>query len=171
MVQMMRRMMTLDYKFTAADVMLAMQMVDARSRSEPRKKSAELEGALGEVAFARVFGLTIPEPERKRSDGGVDYALPSGATVDVKTISGNEPWRLGLLVPKRLRAGIYCLVYVDFDNNSATLCGWQTGGAAASRGEDRGDHWRIKQRDLLPMTDLYRHVAPSSDEALPSAQD
>lgn len=150
--------MTLTYGLSPDDLALARRMVDVRSRSEPIKKSAELEGALGEVAFARVFGLSVPEPVAKHGDGGVDYTLPSGATVDVKTISGSEPWRLGLLVPKRLRSGLYVLVHVDFETETATLCGWQTGGGAAARGEDRGDHWRVKQRDLLPMTDLYRHM-------------
>ena len=150
--------MTLDYQFDDADVALAARMVEVRSRTDAGKPSAEIEGALGEIAFARVFGLGIPEPVVKHGDGGIDFTLPSGATVDVKSISGPEPWRLGLLVPKRLRAGLYCLVHVDFENNTATLLGWQTGGSSAQRGEDRGDHWRVKQRDLLPMTELYRHV-------------
>jgi hypothetical protein len=154
--------MTLTYDLVPDDFALAERMVEARSRTEPGKPSAEIEGALGEIAFARVFGLAVPEPVAKRGDGGIDYQLPSGATVDVKSISGPEPWKLGLLVPKRLRAGLYCLVHISFDDKVATLLGWQTGGASAQRGEDRGDHWRVKQRDLLPMTELYRHVETAS---------
>jgi hypothetical protein len=157
--------MTLSYIVSPDDRELAARMVEVRSRTEPGKPSAEIEGALGEIAFARVFGLAVPEPVAKHGDGGIDYTLPSGATVDVKTISGPEPWRLGLLVPKRLRAGLYCLVHVDFDTGLVTLLGWQTGGASAQRGEDRGDHWRVKQRDLLPMTQLYHHVETPCDSS------
>lgn len=136
--------------------MLVNRMVQVRARTTPNKESAEIEGALGEVAFARLFGLPIPEPEAKTSDGGIDFTLPTGATVDVKSISGNEYWRLGLLIPKRIRAGLYCLVHVNFGQDRVcTLLGWQTGGFAATRGENRGDHWRIHQRDLRPMGELY----------------
>lgn len=143
------------YTMTDDDMHLANRMVAARKRTNGYKDSAELEGAIGEIAFARTFGLGVPEPVAIRSDGGFDFTLPSGATVDVKSISGPDSYRLGLLVPKRLRAGIYVLVHVHFGTDRpCTLLGWQTGGFAAANGQDKADHWRVHQRDLLPIEDL-----------------
>lgn len=146
------------YQLTDDDWNTANQMVQVRARTSPYKESAEIEGAAAEVAFARVFGLAVPDPVYKKGDGGVDYTLPSGALVDVKAISGPQQHRLGLLVPKRTRSGIYVLVHINFEDQTATILGYQTGGFAASRGQDKNDHWRIHQRDLLPAGDLYRHM-------------
>ena len=108
---------------------------------------------MGEIVFARLFGLDTPEPLSLISDGGVDFVLPSGATVDVKAISGLDEWRLGLLVPKRMRSGVYVLIHVSF-SDVCTALGWQTGGYVAARGEDRGNHYRLAQRLLRPMGEL-----------------
>ncbi len=143
------------YLPTCDDWQLANCLVQSRARNKPRKESAELEGAAGEIAFARMFNLPLPVAESIHSDGGVDFRLANGSTVDVKAISGSERWRLGLLIPKRMRAGIYALIHIEFAPGQPwTMLGWQTGGFAAARGVDHGDHYRLNQRDLRPSSEL-----------------
>lgn len=152
----------LTYQLTDGDWHLVNRMVAVRMRTQASKDSAELEGAAAEVGFARIFGLDVPEPVYKKGDGGIDFVLPSGATVDVKAISGNESHRLGLLVPKRTRAGLYVLVHIDFQTRSATVLGYQTGGFAATHGQDKVDHWRVHQRDLRPASEILNHMGHGS---------
>lgn len=143
------------YTFTPEDMEYGREMARVRMRTKSRKPMGELEGSLGEVAFARIYGLNLPVIEVKRSDGGVDFTMANGATVDVKSTSGERPEILGLLVPKRIRAGIYALIYVNEPEYWAMSLGWQTGGWACSFGEERFDHYRIDQKQLRAPTDLY----------------
>jgi hypothetical protein len=151
----MNQSRNLHYVPCTMDWELANRLVAARSRSGYRKESAELEGAMGEIAFAAIMRLPMPEPLNIYSDGGIDFRLPHGPTVDVKAISGAESWRLGLLVPKRMRAGIYALIHVGFAaEEPSTFLGWATGGFVAANGQDRGDHYRVHQRDLRSAGEL-----------------
>lgn len=56
--------------------------VKARGASE---LAAHILGIMGEMCFARWTGLPIDETERRGGDGGVDFKLRCGLTVDVKT--------------------------------------------------------------------------------------
>lgn len=145
---------SIDYQMTDEDWGYANQIVQVRKRTKSRKPTAELEGAAAEVAFAMVFGLDLPSLDRNHGDGGVDFILPSGASVDVKAISGTPIKVKGLLVPKRIRAGLYVLVHISFEDGLARLLGYQTGGYAAAFGEDKFDHYRVSQVELLPMYNL-----------------
>lgn len=141
-------------------------MVQSRTRTIPRKESAELEGSLGEVAFAEIFDLPYPDINFDlRSDGGFDFVLPNGSLLDVKSISGPDYWRLGLIVPKRIRSGIYALMHVAFEpDQPCTFLGWQTGGFAVSRGQDKITHYRVAQKFLRTYDDLMNIAFRNKEE-------
>lgn len=154
------------YALTDEDLDYAGSLVAARSRNKTRKPNAEQEGALGEITFARVYGLALPPVVKKTSDGGVDFLLPNGATVDVKATSGEDLSALGLLVPKLVRAGLYAMVVVNTDEHWALVVGYQTGGWASAYGEDRFEHYRVDQRDLLPAEGIFPMLVQRDSEGL-----
>ena len=51
----------------------------------PLSPDYELVGLLGEFAFGRRLGLPVDVSVRPSGDGGIDFKLPCGQTVDVKT--------------------------------------------------------------------------------------
>lgn len=134
------------HHFSTDDWELARQVAVARHRTESAREDADLIGALGEVAFSRLF--TMHDPYTNYAlDGGWDYEMPDGVTVDVKTIT--EPTN-SLLVPKMGRAGIYVLCLVDYEDQAARFLGVITGGKGKSVGTIApwGKHYMIEQKHL-----------------------
>jgi hypothetical protein len=54
-------------------------------------------GLLGEMAFAKVFELSVDLEYRKYGDSGKDFTLGPGKTIDVKTATTLQPYRSGLV--------------------------------------------------------------------------
>lgn len=69
-------------------------------------------GIMGEVCFARWSGLTIDTEEHRGGDGGVDFTMRCGLTVDVKTCRrpGDELPLISTQVGKALTAQVAVLV-------------------------------------------------------------
>jgi hypothetical protein len=146
------------YRMLDEDWNLVNRLVQARFRTEGADDASEMTGAIGEVAFARMMGIEPPGPMNIKSDGGIDFILPSGATCDVKAVAGEDVSHMGMFVPKNPRAGVYVLVWYSYLNNLAQVLGWQTGGYAVSNGADFGfgrkQRWRISQKELRPYKEL-----------------
>ena len=82
---------------------------------------------MGELAFGRAFDLTVDFRDQKgQTDGGVDFTLPSGVTVDVKVdtvVEGREPAIL-LHAGKTRVAEVLVLVTLMADATKPTIKGW-----------------------------------------------
>lgn len=82
-------------------------------------------GLLAEYAFAKWAKLDRPKAiEGAYSDGGSDFTLPSGLTIDIKGSKRVE--KLMLPIKKKIRADIYVLAMVDVEGKSVRLMGWAT---------------------------------------------
>jgi len=118
-------------------------------------------GACGEAAFAQEFGLPfdVRNTGKENGDNGVDFVLPSGLTVDVKT-ARKPKWLL--VRPRRRHADVYVLARFT-DPSHVDLLGWHWGSEVMSRALlDRGGYG-IKSHsmavaELLSMEALRRFL-------------
>jgi len=79
-------------------------------------------GVAGQIAFAKEFGLEVDTTARPEGDGGVDFTLSNGLTVDVKTY--RKPYHLLREVDKP-HADILVLAGFDDSTGEAQLIGWE----------------------------------------------
>jgi len=79
-------------------------------------------GVAGEIAFAREFGLEVDTTARPEGDGGVDFTLSNGLTVDVKTY--RKPYHL-LREVNKPHADILVLAGFSDSTGEAHLIGWE----------------------------------------------
>lgn len=94
----------------------------SHSTNRPLSPSYDLVGVAGERAFSEAFGLPMDALERLSGDGGVDFTLPSGLTVDVKTY--RKPLHL-LREVDRDEAQILVLAAYSDVTGDARLIGWE----------------------------------------------
>lgn len=79
-------------------------------------------GALGEIAFARTFGLTVEMVQKPNGDDGVDFWL-NGKSIDVKSTKVKFP-KLISNNDETLRSQIYVLAHIN--EPKVSLMGWIT---------------------------------------------
>lgn len=76
--------------------------------------------------FAILARLEMGILDNPMGDGGIDFVLPNGKTVDVKGVKyWQDPW-LKLDIYDLLRADIYVLVGLDLPNRCGYIAGWAT---------------------------------------------
>lgn len=121
----------------------------------------DLIGLAGEWAFwtfMRRRGVILPEPRSDLvdGDGGIDFVLPNGATVDAKTASDTERNPLWVNPESRRWADVY--VYAQYRGDDPAVCvGW------ASQAEVRAAPVEVTPmgpirhsvRDLRPMATFW----------------
>lgn len=89
---------------------------------------ANVVGLKGEFALACLAGLHVDRTARAHGDNGIDFTLPDGRTVDVKTVMAE---RSGLYYNTEadFRADIAVLAVLDFPDiecRDVLLAGWTT---------------------------------------------
>jgi len=107
----------------------ALQVAKERTRihfshtsTRPLSPDYEYVGVAGEIAFANEFGLEVDTTARPEGDGGVDFTLSNGLTVDVKTY--RKPYHL-LREVNKPHADILVLARFDDSSGEARLIGWE----------------------------------------------
>lgn len=96
----------------------------AGSQHRPLSKDYDLVGLIGEVEFARQFGLPL-KFVRGRGDGGIDFIMPWRITIDVKT-SRNADYML--VEAGRVFADVYVHAhYLEEKGRRANLLRWEWG--------------------------------------------
>lgn len=127
---------------------------------KPIFDNTDLIGVIAEGEFARQFNLPFNADIGSEGDGGYDFILPDGRTVDVKgtvRVNGN------LLVPaadrKPLKADVYVLAIVDTDEETAAFIGWASQDDVRSSmvkdfGYAYGPAYFVHRSRLRPMNKL-----------------
>lgn len=161
------------YTLTRQDKKLALKLARARNRGKsndsfngkatPKQKVADnYRGLLGEIAFARTFGLEVNRTISPSGDDGYDFTLKDGITVDVKHRSkrGNDL----ALESDSLDDFTADVLVLAWSKNPVELVGWITKVRMAFVGvrEEWSTGWKLyaRPRDLLPMERLYT-LAPN----------
>jgi hypothetical protein len=117
---------------------------------------ADIEGVLGELAFAEAYGYPVPRYDLPHGDLGIDFVTPVG-TVDVKAARFGR--NLINLAEKSGRADFLVLAHVDTRTGRSRLVGW-VNEPTFSRGpvvvlRDGGPlTQRMMAEDLNPMRDM-----------------
>ena len=124
----------------------------------------DLVGLLGEIGFARLFGMERDDTIEARS-GSVDFVAPNGESIEVKASHHPNPH---LLIPAYLIGGvmttkedvqIFVLMHVDYHGRAIAFMGW------AGRGEvirpDRLQYFRGAERQsfVVPPDELRQFDA------------
>lgn len=146
-----------------------------QSTSRPLSEDYELVGIMAEEAFAWRFGLSSEQVERDLvgGDGGVDFVMEDGTTIDVKASA--KPNNL-LLEDKEWKDGPADIIVqsgVDVESRRVSLLGWEYGKDMLHRPSRPFNtpypcHYQ-RIEDCRPMVDLYRmFVAP--DELVDSVE-
>jgi len=144
------------HRLTEEDWAEAMRIAKIRHRSTSTRPDADVLGALGEIAFARLLGLLVNDVPG--GDPGYDFRLPTGLTIDVKAITDEHR---GLLVPKQARAGAYVLALVDYDSDMVEFVGWTTGGTGVQIGTASSSwsrHYLVDRGMLWPIETLKERI-------------
>ena len=94
----------------------------SHTSTRPLSPDYDYVGVAGEVAFAKEFGLEVDTTARPEGDGGVDFTLSNGLTVDVKTY--RKPYHLLREVGKH-HAHILVLAGFNDSTGEAYLIGWE----------------------------------------------
>jgi hypothetical protein len=90
---------------------------------------ADLIGLLGEIGFAKIFGMQRDDTVYARS-GTADFTAHDGTLIEVKSSHRDNPH---LLVPAykingewttKEDIGVYVLMHVAYDDCTITFCGW-----------------------------------------------
>ena len=120
---------------------LALEIANARIASHKNHESSrycgdplELSyvGALGELVFARAFGIPFDvkaATEQVSGDGGIDFIVwlkGRRVTINVKTARGNGTHLT--IKPAELKTCADILVLARWNNDIVTLVGWETKG-------------------------------------------
>lgn len=134
-----------------------------------RKSGLEVNavGVMGELVFARAYGLEVDERQRPYGDGGVDFWVPifgrtHSLTIDVKTNTfGGEPC---LLIPQRVlsKGGAEIYVLMQYSNACINFVGWETNNVmqcAEIVDLGYGPSYSRHCSDLRPMSQLASVLA------------
>jgi hypothetical protein len=87
----------------------------------PLSADYDLVGVVGEYEFARLFDLDWDYSQKIGGDQGIDFVLPSGITVDVKTF--RKPYNL-IQEKDKLPADVYVLAGYNDQTHTAEILGW-----------------------------------------------
>ena len=132
----------------------------------PLSADYDLVGVAGERAFAKTFDLPLDGQMRPSGDGGVDFMLPNGLTVDVKTF--RRPLNL-LREAGREEAEILVLAGYDDSTGNAELIGWEWDHelvTCPTRDFGHGilNHYKPAE-ELRPIGELHQLACTSREEA------
>jgi hypothetical protein len=126
-------------------------------------------GCLGEIVFAREFGLSVDRTRRSDGDSGCDFIVQAGIRrlkIDVKTNRHPDPYLL-VETEKIRRSHIYVLAHAfmadDESPYTARLLGWEIAGIVACYpirdfGHGMRNHW-MPANALRPMQQLRELLA------------
>jgi hypothetical protein len=137
--------------------------------SEDDKKKAERTGLLGEMAFAKVFGLPV---NIDYCEGGKDYdfrqehhdilsCVSSELKIDVKTAARRPKYNAGLVRCNKLKADIYVFAYIKDENRdektaTVILVGWDYASNIMRQKRNRAkigyhENYELDYAKLLPI--------------------
>ena len=128
--------------------------------SEEDKKKAERTGLLGEMAFAKVFGLPV---NIDYCEGGKDYdfILSCVIKIDVKTAARRPKYNAGLVRCNKLKADIYVFAYIKDENRdektaTVILVGWDYASNIMRQKRNRAkigyhENYELDYANLLPI--------------------
>ena len=110
-------------------------------------------GAKGEIAFARLFGLTVEMVQKPEGDNGVDFFM-DGKSIDVKTTEHQYP---KLIMRKnKIRSDVYVLAHSK--GNKVALMGWIRKQNFIDKHKTligvEGSPWYVTNEMLKPITTL-----------------
>ena len=110
-------------------------------------------GAKGEIAFAKVFGLTVEMVQKPEGDNGVDFFM-DGRSIDVKTTEHQYP---KLIMRKnKIRSDVYVLAHSK--GNKVALMGWIKKNTFIDNHKTligvQGSPWYVTNECLNPITTL-----------------
>ncbi len=160
------------YRYTMeAAVAKAREVADRRVRMHANDKSCrplspdwEFLGLIGEFVFGERFDMEPDLGDRRSGDDGIDFVLPNGLLVDVKTARK----AFNLLVEKnKVVADVYVLAAYREDVGWATLLGWEWGGTVIVKdtkpfSPNIESHF-VPARYLIPMD----RMPLSNDQLMP----
>jgi hypothetical protein len=118
-------------------------------------------GIVGEMAFSSTFRIPrrlYSHPSAQYGDGGIDYRLSTGLTIDVKATRARTP-TLRVYEHEKGRTDAYVLAYVPKGGAPPILVGWcldkqvQDGREVLTQA---GKVSVLKRRDLSPIAELMR---------------
>jgi hypothetical protein len=120
---------------------------------------ADLVGLLGEIGFAKIFGMQRDDTVYARS-GTADFVADDGTLIEVKSSHHDNPH---LLVPAyrindkwttKEDIGVYALMHVNYDDSLITFKGWCQRDDLIR--DDRLEHFRGANRlsFVLPPAEL-----------------
>lgn len=110
-------------------------------------------GALGEIAFGRLFGLEVEMIQKPQGDDGVDFFM-DGRSIDVKTSEAPFPKLISL--KSKIRADIYVLAHTK--KNKVAFLGWIRKQNFIDKHKTligvQGSPWYVTNECLNPITTL-----------------
>ena len=110
-------------------------------------------GAKGEIAFARLFGLTVEMVHKPEGDDGVDFFM-DGKCIDVKT--SEAPFPKLISKKSKIRADIYVLAHTK--KNKVAFLGWIRKQNFIDKHQTligvQGSPWYVTNECLNPITTL-----------------
>ena len=131
---------------------------DSKSEREVHEK-----GLRGELAAARLLGLSVDQRPRRNGDGGADLKFECGLTCEVRyrTVRGYD-FALGSASVDSLRADVGVLMWPAQAGSGAELVGWTSRVHVALQGKTKnyghGDRLVVEPSDLLAPRSLFSLV-------------
>lgn len=128
---------------------------DSKSEREAHEK-----GLRGELAAARLLGLSVDHRLRRSGDGGADLKFECGVTCEVRyrTERGYD-FALGSPSVASLEADVGVLMWPARRSGGAELVGWTSRVHVALRGKTKnyghGDRLVVEPKDLLSPSSLF----------------
>ena len=111
--------------------------------------------ALGEIAFARLFGLKVEMIQKPEGDNGVDFWL-DGRSIDVKTCEHQFPKLVCTADEKKMGSDIYVLAHRI--QNKISFLGFITRRRFLEMKRGligiKGNPWYVTPENLYPITRL-----------------
>ncbi|MFC2105472.1 AAA family ATPase [Candidatus Bipolaricaulota bacterium] len=141
----------------AEEIALARSAIhEGQSSTRVLSEDYEAIGVAGELAFSRAFDLPIDDTARIGGDQGIDFTLPNGITIDVKT--ARHPAYL-LREEGKDEADVLVLACFDNATGDASLIGWEWDSellTCSTRDFGRGIVSHYKPADSLrPIEELH----------------
>jgi hypothetical protein len=157
------------YFFSDHDVFICQRFADSVNNLKTKYRATRklnnnphYLGKLGEVAFSKLFDLSVNFDVHQQGDAGYDFSL-NDITVDVKTTKYWKYPELKEFPGRQLSADIYILVGVNLDELYGDVCGFITRknleGMQPTNYRDKGLRIVAKPKDLCRDWGLLQRYA------------